>query len=88
MKKKNNFQRQSRQILERESSSSQLFKDIYWIHRTEDSSIILSYLERNHEKILKEQHKSYERQQKMQLNHIRISLKYNRLIQAIPKLVK
>ncbi|CAD8179357.1 unnamed protein product [Paramecium pentaurelia] len=51
------FTNRVKDLLAKESSSSELFKNIYWICGTEDALIILSYLEKNQEKILKEQQK-------------------------------
>ncbi|CAD8173220.1 unnamed protein product [Paramecium pentaurelia] len=51
------FKNRVNDLLAKESSSSELFKNIYWICGTEDALIILSYLEKNYEKILKEQQK-------------------------------
>ncbi|CAD8143316.1 unnamed protein product [Paramecium octaurelia] len=57
IKKKTIFSERVDDLFANERGSQDLFKDIYLICGTEDAFIILSYLERNQEKILKEKKK-------------------------------
>ncbi|CAD8179273.1 unnamed protein product [Paramecium pentaurelia] len=56
-RKQTTFSQTVDELLIKESSTSGLFKDIYWICGIEDTFIILSYLEKNQEKILQEKRK-------------------------------
>ncbi|CAD8096969.1 unnamed protein product [Paramecium primaurelia] len=89
-RKQNIFTDRVNDLLAKEGSSSELFKNIYWICGTEDKLIILSYLEENQEKILKEQQKKLRKIFELQLNQINIYLRtiLQKWIQIVPKHVK